>query len=205
MLGHPLICAVCADTDRILWDAFEASSDPVEFRASKLLFPRYRKNSLRISEQEARFAFVQSLFHRNLSYSVETPTIKLYSFSGSTPMSAQTDLTVYQMMDDGNQVNIEFKAHGISVQAKNHFNIRKDLEKLLREPAWGCWFHIFKAVDGPTIMNLLTVIVQEICKACKNNSDIDCKGLLSIFVSWRTYFQCSDILTPWIFDRIAPV
>ena len=69
----------------------------------RLLFPRYRKDEdcekakLRVSEQEARFAFVEALCKGGkFRYSVETPTDKLYRFTGETKeVSAQTDLTVY--------------------------------------------------------------------------------------------------------------
>ncbi len=40
-----------------------------------LVFPSYRsKKGLRVSEQEARFAFVEALCREPLRYSIETPT-----------------------------------------------------------------------------------------------------------------------------------
>ena len=66
-----------------------------------------------MSEQEARFAFVESLSRAPLLYSVEAPTEKLYQFTGSTPMSAQTDLAVHDR--NGQRIcNVEFKAKGVS-------------------------------------------------------------------------------------------
>ena len=103
--------------------------------AEHLVFPQYRwkqGNSLRVSEQETRFAFVEALCQRSLMYSVEVPTRELYHLIGKTKLSAQTDLAVH----DENGIhfcNVEFKAKGVTPSAHQHLSIYKDLEKLLRE------------------------------------------------------------------------
>lgn len=100
---------------------------------SRLVFPMYgihRNNMTRISEQELRFAFVESFneycntTHLNLFYSVETPTRKkTYSgFSTNNPRnddygngdSANFDLVIYD--EKFNRVClIEFKANNSNV------------------------------------------------------------------------------------------
>lgn len=83
-----------------------------------VIFPRYRNNKLRVSEQEMRFAFVEELrrMFPQWSYSIETPTQEKYYFKDDVPrvdpqmgQSAQFDLTIYE----GERIlaNIEFKAH----------------------------------------------------------------------------------------------
>ena len=110
---------------------------------SHLVFPMYgehRDNATRISEQELRFAFVESFNeycktnHLNLFYSVETPTrMKTYSgFSTKNPRnddyengdSANFDLVIYD--ERLNRIClIEFKANN-----SNIIDHQKDFLKL---------------------------------------------------------------------------
>ena len=113
-------------------------SQPFGSGAGRLVFPQYRDKRLRVSEQEARFAFIEALCQGPLRYSVEAPTSKLYSFSGKTPRSGQTDLQVHGVSEIG-ICNVEFKA---SAQKKG---VYKDVQKLLREPVWGSGFIFWKA------------------------------------------------------------
>ena len=169
---------VCARADVVLWDAFTRSQqrDIDNFGEGKLLFPEYRGGSLRVSEQEARFAFVEALCQGPLKYSVEAPTNKRYQFTGKSPLSAQTDLAIHD--STGARIcNIEFKAKGVSTPAGNHFAIYKDLQKLLREPKWGLWFHLFEAVNNSSINDFLSVIAQEIEKVRSEFDDIESPGL----------------------------
>ena len=89
---------ICSETDERLWGAYNRSIGE-EFQSqydSNLIFPEYsgRQNgAIRVSEQEARFAFTESLSATPFFYSVETPTEEEYRFTGSKAMSAQTDLT----------------------------------------------------------------------------------------------------------------
>jgi hypothetical protein len=88
---------------------------------------------------------------------VETPTREAYQLTGSSALSAQTDLTLY----DGEQtpvLNVEFKAKGASSSARSQFSIRKDVQKLVREPSPGMWSHLLEAVDHGTIPKLLDVL-----------------------------------------------
>ena len=116
------IASACRRTDSLLWNAYARSKrQPGEGR---LVFPRYRtrdekkdqciseQGALRVSEQEARFAFVEALSQSPFSYSVETPTSKGYSFSGMKKLSAQTDLTVRDASGRCRICNVEFKKGG---------------------------------------------------------------------------------------------
>ena len=155
---------ICQATDDRLWNAYSRSfgEQTDSLYDSRLIFPVYsgrRNGTLRISEQEARFAFTESIATTSYFYSVETPTRQGYQLTGSKPMSAQTDITLY----DGKRrriLNVEFKAKGLSTSARSSFTIEKDIQKLLREPVPGMWFHILEAVDNSTILKLFDVIAK---------------------------------------------
>lgn len=76
-------------------------------------------------------------------------------------MSAQTDLTLYARNRQP-ILNVEFKAKGFSTSARSLFSIKKDLQKLLREPIAGMWFHILEAVDNSTIPKLFGAITKSL-------------------------------------------
>jgi hypothetical protein len=58
-------------------------------------------------------------------------------------MSARVDLTLVGQHPEQQRVNIELKAHYCGVE-----NVRKDLEKLIRENTMGVWFHTLES-GGP--------------------------------------------------------
>jgi hypothetical protein len=128
--------------------------------AQNLIWPAYRSGDqgaparARCSEQEARFAMAIALSRDPTRYfSVETPTRATYKFTGQTPISAQTDLTVFRREDGGliRDLNVEFKAH-----QPTQASVSKDMEKLLREPVAGCWFHVIANADRGTLEALFT-------------------------------------------------
>lgn len=198
---HPDISTACKLADKLLWDAYAHSvDDQTDVHAEgKLVFPRYRgKKALRVSEQEARFTFIEALCRGSLRYSVETPTSKLYQFTGKTPVSAQTDLTLHGLGVLG-ICNAEFKEGGISrSNTSKIFSIYKDLQKLLREPRWGLWFHLLESVDNCTINKFLRVMVEQISKVQNEfEGDIDSPGLtLHICVLRHRFSLQKDILFP---------
>lgn len=102
-------------------------SDSNDMCSSKLVFPVKRDNTKRISEQEARILLVKQLEkpeQTKYQYSIETPTVKIYSFTGDKERSGNIDLCVY---DNGRRINlIEFKAMN---PKQNSYS--KDFEKLL--------------------------------------------------------------------------
>lgn len=160
--------ALCNSTDGKLWFAYRKAIgvSGQEELDSRLIFPEYtgkHKGKIRVSEQEARFAFSESLAGTKYYYSVETPTEADYQLTGSKPMSAQTDLTLY----DRNIIpilNVEFKSKGFSTSAQNLFVIEKDVQKLLREAVPGMWFHILESVDNSTLGKTLGTLAASLHK-----------------------------------------
>ncbi|MCH5335413.1 MAG: hypothetical protein J1D86_06405 [Alistipes sp.] len=105
-----------------------------------VVFPKYSKEKIRVSEQELRCVFIQNLCKAGLHYSVETPTIKRYSFADKTSPkvyerdsnsgeSARIDLTIHDK-DAKRLCIVEFKAHG----GAGEHNCKKDFLKLYAEP-----------------------------------------------------------------------
>ena len=164
--------------------------------APRLIVPKYHGNSDddRLSEQEARFLFANVLNHSTLFYSIETPTKKLYSFSGKTERSAMTDLTIYKRIGERfiPQVNVEFKAHNCTQSG-----INKDIEKLLREDIpFGNWFHIFENADSATIKELMQKFAVAIDKVIPTGI-ISKKILFTVVVKDKGWactkmFDCGD-------------
>lgn len=181
------ISSQCRRTDRLLWEAYARSGAQSDITdRCRLLFPPEReKEELRVSEQEARFAFVEALCTGGqFRYSVETPTGKTYKFTGKHEESAQTDLTLYDLDTTSRLCNVEFKAGGKSMKGgradeAHVFPIFKDVLKLMREPVWGLWFHLLESTDNSTITNFLEVIRKGIgeVRAGKYKDDIETDGL----------------------------
>ena len=187
------ISSQCRRTDRLLWEAYARSDcGSTDTDRCRLLFPRYRgkkegeKGKLRVSEQGARFAFVEALCTAGqFRYSVETPTDKTYKFTGKHEESAQTDLTLYDLDTTSRLCNVEFKAGGKSMKGgktdETHeahvFPIFKDVLKLMREPVWGLWFHLLESTDNSTIANFLEVIRAGIGEVRGGTDDIETDGL----------------------------
>lgn len=123
----------------------------------RIVFPTYRAGECRVSEQEARFAFVEALAGTSLYYSVETPTSEEYCFTGSSgnARSAQTDLTVCRSTARGleEMANVEFKCG-----APPLLDISKDIQKLVKEQEkrdlLGNWFHVLRNADRGTFKML---------------------------------------------------
>ncbi len=188
------IDSICRATDDRLWDAYNRSTGTKSASPgnSRLIFPIYsgsRNGELRVSEQEARFAFAESIAATNHFYSIETPTKEGYQLTGSRPISAQTDLTVYDSKLKP-ILNVEFKAKGASTSARSLFSIQKDLQKLLREPIPGMWFHILEAVDNATISKLFGAIVKAVSETVvKFQSNIQKKLLIFHFCILRQRFS----------------
>ena len=195
---HPDISDTCTQADKLLWDAYarSAGNQPGVSGNGRLVFPGYRdEEKLRVSEQEARFAFVEALCRGPLRYSVEVPTTKLYSFDGKGSRSALTDLQMHESNEAG-ICNVEFKAGGKSPDAKDNNSIRKDVEKLLLEPVWGLWFHILEGVNSSTINKLMCVMASCISQVQDEpKNDIMTPGLtLHICVLRHGFSLQKDVL-----------
>ena len=204
---HPEVSAICKHADKILWDAFERSGDRQldNYGIGHLVFPLKREeDGLRVSEQEARFAFVEALNMGPFWYSVEAPTNKKYSFSGEGSRAASTDLKLYEL-DNTAVCNIEFKARGMSTDAADKSSIYKDVKKLLCEPVWGFWFHLLESGGESTINKFLSVMVEQAGKVRKESNNrnepdhkIESPGLtLHICVLKHEFSLQKNILFPF--------
>lgn len=135
-------------------------------KLSRIVFPKKRDGSTRISEQELRCVFVEQLNRKikegwNVYYSVETPTNGTYSgFSnGGTPKpddngrSGEFDLVIFD--DQLKRIGlIEFKANNASL-----FDHKKDFVKLNNseegtEDVLRFFIEIIKSSDDGTLLNL---------------------------------------------------
>ena len=128
----------------------------------RLVIPMTRKtktkkeSSPRVSEQEARVLLCQVLDGSQWFYSVETPTREVFKEKGFTPLSARTDVSLYEgplPSDQSKKVNIELKANNPPVE-----EFRKDFEKLVREGLNGVWFHLLRNSDEGTLRSVFKKI-----------------------------------------------
>ena len=177
------VLALCKKTDSMLWGSFDSATNMTcpNTEISHLVFPANSAESgnvIRVSEQEARFAFVEAIVSSDYAYSAETPTSKLYLFSGESETSAQTDLSLY----DNNITSIlgiEFKSQGFSLERDDRSGITKDIQKLLREPCDGLWFHVLGSTNNSTITNLFEVFKSDLLDMYKEyKDDIDDKVII---------------------------
>ena len=128
----------CRLTDCFLWGAYSRSWHrgwPGDWRGEqgRVVFPKRKDDKpdgLRISEQEARFSFVETIHQSPFLYSAETPTqTRAYKKAGNIDLSLYTH-------DNRRVCNIEFKCRGA-------YPLYADLIKLLCEKTWGLGFHLF--------------------------------------------------------------
>jgi len=145
---------VCQD----LWQIVEYPNVPTAL-SPHLIFPEYRQNEIRYSEQESRVLYCRQLDRTAYFYSIETPTQNQYRQSGKTDISARSDLSLYTI--DNNKLdkkaNIEFKAHNPRAN-----QIGKDLEKLIKEGLPGNWFHTLVNTDKGTLPSLFGKFKEEL-------------------------------------------
>lgn len=136
---------------------------------SRIIYPKYRNNKTRFSEQELRFIFVEQL-NKEISegegwdvyYSIETPTTKRYKFKDEEypkvygenekgGQSAQFDLVIHNNKYQRIAL-IEFKAN--NTLAMHH---EKDFVKLNEEGSENVltyFLEIVKSSDNNTIGSL---------------------------------------------------
>ena len=173
------------------------SKNEVKPQESKLIFPKYRDNSIRISEQEARLLLIREIEKQNeFYYSVETPTKNTYSdFSDKSEnpkinpdgRSGNIDLTLYQKHEN------EFKrTHLVEFKNKPKASCKKDFLKLLCDDE-NCginyYINIIKNSDNTKKGNLETTIkdleiskYQEAVEYVFEKYESKVKSKLKIFV-----------------------
>lgn len=147
-----------------LWSRYKISTQGVSGSAENikgLIFPTNSDGKVRVSEKEARQLVIEQIHKHSLSYSIETPTRKKYCFSGKTPRSASTDLSIYDHA--GKKLfNIEFKAGARSLDRGDVKDITKDFKKLALEDVDGIWFHTLENVDIRSVRGLWQTINREL-------------------------------------------
>lgn len=133
-----------------------------------LIFPKKRDDNYRVSEQEARFIFVNEVSIAKIYHSVETPTRKRYSGFSSNPIvygekeeggrSGAIDLSLYKPPINDPTVNIEFK-----IGQPKEPSITKDLLKLGNEPhKTGVFFHVLEHSNPDTVESFCKKINKSI-------------------------------------------
>jgi len=125
---------------------------------SRLIFPKYRNNNIRISEEEARFLFVHELEKQkdkhHFYYSIETPTKKPYKeFSTDEPKiegkgsrSGCVDVTLYN--------NIFQREHLIEFKFGNVDTCTKDFLKLLCDDEYGTKNYYINILENYSVSTL---------------------------------------------------
>ncbi|MDD9810156.1 MAG: hypothetical protein OXU71_00345 [Gammaproteobacteria bacterium] len=164
LIAPSAIREICRKTDRRLWNAYgihEGKSRPEE-PFSRLLFPTDANGDIRVSEQEARFAFLESVLESGFFYSVETPTNEQYQFKGEYARAAQTDFTILDKTN-AHTLNVEFKKD-TDIDTQDDVAVYKDVQKLLRESAPGMWFHLVESVNTETLGKILYRLCSEFSK-----------------------------------------
>lgn len=157
---------VIAETFNAIKEVFKANYEKslnLNSSFSRLIFPKKRDESVRVSEQELRIIFIEQLteYIKNNSadcnwfFSIETPTLDTYSGFGSEPKldnkgrSANIDLTIHDSA--GNRIClIEFKANN-----PDKLDYEKDFLKLNNEQATLKYFvQIVESCNRATIDSL---------------------------------------------------
>lgn len=196
-------------TDRLLWDAYRSAVSGAH-QAGKLIFPQTSKGKVRVSEQEAKQLLIENLRNSMFSYSVETPTLNNYGFSGKGERNAMTDLSLY--VRAVRYVNMEFKAGTTSIKRKNLGKITKDMKKLVGEDVKGFWFHTLQGTNRASILSLwrtirqeLRAVVQAIPAVRSKQFTFHCCVLREAF-SVQTTFQLDELSRDpeWLGNLIPP-
>lgn len=196
-------------TDTLLWDTYRSAVSGVH-QAGKLMFPKTSKGKVRVSEQEAKQLLIQNVCNSMFSYSVETPTVGNYGFSGVGERNAMTDLSLYA--NGLRFVNMEFKAGTTSIKRKNLGKITKDIKKLVLEEAKGFWFHTLGATNRASVSSLWQTIRQELRAVVQATPSFPAKQftfhccVLQEAFSVRTTFQLNELSRDpeWLSNLMPP-
>lgn len=141
MENNEHIEAIIKRTFEIVQKVYEYQQEkfgrPIGIPGSRIIFPKYRKDEAnetkqyitRVSEQELKQIFIEQLNKEikdgwDVYYSVETPTLQEFCFSGASARSANFDLAIHDSLFNRIAL-IEFKANNADKQ--DH---AKDFEKL---------------------------------------------------------------------------
>jgi hypothetical protein len=154
------VASLVEATDKLLWGAYRSATHGTK-PTGRLVFPRKSNGSVRVSEQEAKQLLIEKISDSPFFFSVETPTLDNYGFSGKGERNASTDLTLYQTVSKP-FLNFEFKAHNTSTKRLKRKHINKDIHKLVFENTNGFWFHILEKANGTGIETIWDTIRHEL-------------------------------------------
>ena len=167
---------LCRRADEVLWSSYRFALEVPGAPWPRVMFPR-KGQVRRVSEQEARFAFVAALLAESGSepwaFAAEVPTRLSYRFahrgSGEKAQKALTDLALYRHGHDEPALAVEFKAGGRSGKSEIDENIRKDVAKILAEQPDALWFHVVRSASGATLEGLLRALDEAISRLSSAN------------------------------------
>jgi hypothetical protein len=98
-----------------------------------LIFPYYRNEDIRVSEQESKILFSRFFFENKIPFAIEAPTPTTH---GSSNKSGRADMYLYKPDKHTVEWVIELKAHNCKPE-----QIRKDFEKMIKSKYNCIWFH----------------------------------------------------------------
>lgn len=160
---------LCRRTDEVLWGSYRFAMGAPAAPWPRVMFP-HKGQVRRVSEQEARFAFVAALLAEQgpepWAFAAEVPTRLSYRFAhrgaGEKAQKALTDLALYRHGHDQPALAVEFKAGGRSGKSEIDESIRKDVAKVLAEQPDALWFHVVRSANSATLQGLLRALDQAI-------------------------------------------
>jgi hypothetical protein len=146
---------------------------------SNLVFPLKRDGKTRVSEQEAKFLFMQRVEKvGEFLYSIEAPTSETYKFSGQNKRSGNIDVCLYRKSDKKRIHLVEFKALN-----PDQPSYSKDFEKLFwdEDGLTNYFIQLLENTDSGTIPNIVKKY-NEAIKEAKGKELADFKSCLTIFL-----------------------
>ena len=160
---------LCRRTDDLLWQSHRFAAGAADAVWPRIMFP-IKGHERRVSEQEARFAFVAALLGESgpdpWAFAAEVPTRLSYRFAhrggGTKAQRALTDLVLYRHGHDEPAVAVEFKSGGRSGRSELDESIRKDVAKILAEQPDALWFHVVRSANSATLQGLLRALYTAI-------------------------------------------
>jgi hypothetical protein len=156
---------LCRRTDDVLWSSYGFSLGVAGAPWPRVMFP-LKGHERRVSEQEARFAFVSALLaeegRETWAFAAEVPTRLSYRFAqrgtGLKAQRALTDLALYRHGHDQVAIAVEFTSGGRSGKSEIDESIRKDVAKILAEQPDALWFHVVRNANSATLQGLLRTL-----------------------------------------------
>jgi hypothetical protein len=162
---------LCRRADEVLWASYRFAMGVAGAPWPRVMFPQ-KGQVRRVSEQEARFAFVAALLAEPApepwAFAAEVPTRLSYRFAhrgtGEKAQRALTDLALYRHGHDEPALAVEFKSGGRSGRSEIDESIRKDVAKILAEQPDALWFHVVRSANSATLSGLLRTLDEAISR-----------------------------------------